>query len=144
MYYHLSEIGGLFNLTPRVPAISLDTFEDTSIPRVCFSDSIDGCISALQYASRFFVYVPLGNPKLITPTVEQVRDAQFTHEVWSLEKVPVRCLGRVIATWDYKEEQYVVQIGSIKDVISVLRFPWKWDRKFKYLWPYTDVENNLV
>lgn len=140
MFYHLSEVAGLYKLTPRIPSIALDTYEDTTIPRVCFSDSIDGCLSALQYAGNFFVYIPLNEPKLIIPTREQVKDAEFTHEHWCLEEVPVKCLGKVNAGWNYRIKNHVIQIGEVEETVDVFHFPWHWSKKFKNPGLYWGVE----
>lgn len=48
MIYHLSENPNLHILTPKVPDSAVDSFEDTTTLRVCFSTSINGCLNALQ------------------------------------------------------------------------------------------------
>lgn len=86
MLYHLSTRGGLTELTPKIPECAVSIHEDTSTERVCFSDFIEGCLSALQDLPRkYYVYVPRNEIKdddIYYPTVNDVRDAKYTHEVW--------------------------------------------------------------
>ena len=46
--YHLSKTKDLTILEPKVPECAVPMFEDTTTKRVCFSDNIEGCLSALQ------------------------------------------------------------------------------------------------
>lgn len=52
MIYHLSKDPNLKILTPRVPEIAKEGVEDKITPRICFSNSINGCLNAL-YASNY-------------------------------------------------------------------------------------------
>lgn len=48
MLYHLSENPNLKLLEPRVPQSAVPAYEDTETPRICFSNSINGALQALQ------------------------------------------------------------------------------------------------
>ena len=61
MLYHLSQVNNLELLTPKVPECAIPMYEDTKTKRVCFSDSIDGCLSALQSPGKYYVYIPKEN-----------------------------------------------------------------------------------
>lgn len=124
--YHVSSDNKLSKLTPRIPECACLAYEDTDTPRVCCSNSIDGCLSAIQEGEgRFFVYEIDGKYPIITPTPEQVRDAKHTGEVWILEEVKVNLIGE-IEVEDYNRKECYL-IGK-KDVY-VMYYPWKWISK---------------
>ncbi len=91
-------------LIPAIPQ-SMCSGEDRSIPRICVAKSVEDCITGIGVGHRFhrcleaedaYSYVsrgrevyPIGileieiDPEdLVTPTVDQVDDASFTHELW--------------------------------------------------------------
>ena len=129
-YYHLSEIGNLEVLTPRVPESLVAMWEDNKIKRVCFSDSIEGCLSALQMPGKYYVYTPrdvIHEDFIHYPTVDEVRDAKFTHEVWVLTEVPVKCIG-IIETPDiYVKER----CDSGRGIVNIFHYDYEWLKKYK-------------
>ena len=86
--YHASKMK--FNgeaFIPRIPDNPLYD-EDRVIPRICFSASINGCLSSINNLGVndiLYVYIADINPYF--PTVEQVPDIFLFGEVWSLERV---------------------------------------------------------
>ena len=58
MIYHLSMVEGLKQLIPKIPECAIEKYEDKQIKRICFSDSIDGCLSSLQQPGLYYVYIP--------------------------------------------------------------------------------------
>lgn len=48
MMYHLSTDGNLTELTPKIPGNVVEGLEDTSTPRICFSPTINGCLTGLN------------------------------------------------------------------------------------------------
>lgn len=128
MYYHLSLDPNLTVLTPKIPECALAMYEDVSRPRVCFSDFIEGCLSALHdYPRKFYVYVPVNNVELYSPTVSEVLDVKFTHEYWSLKPIEVKCIG-IIQSDDYiKTEQHNTGRGRI----TFFYYPYKWLERFE-------------
>lgn len=123
LLYHLSTIKGLEILIPKVPETAISGLEDTSIKRVCFSDSIEGCLSALQDIPRkYYVYSPCEEVVPYYPRVDEVRDAKYTHEVWVTKNVKVKCLG-IIESWGpegYKNH------NSGRGRVAVLKYFYRW------------------
>lgn len=123
--YHLSFDKNLPKvLKPQLPAGSelakgkVDDFRhEPSIPRVCFSTSIEGAFRAIYVniqeivekhgkdGIEFSVYKRIGSPLdkgISTNTLSQraVWDAQVTDEWWCLEPTRVRKVGKVIIKCD--------------------------------------------
>ena len=88
MYYHLSVDGTLTVLTPKIPECAVSIYENVDTKRVCFADTIEGCLSALQDGPKdYYVYIPMMNlddKNIYHPTVEDVRD--LTNEYVSESK----------------------------------------------------------
>lgn len=123
MYYHLSTKPNLTVLTPRIPECAVSIYEDTGTKRVCFSDFIGGCLSALQDLPRkYYVYVPVDNVEMYKPSVDEVRDAEFTHEFWCLKSITVKCIG-IIESFDYTK---VEQHNSGRGRVAFFHYPYKW------------------
>ena len=95
---HLSEDYDLTHLTPTIPRYAIDTIEDMTIPRVCFSNSIEGALKSIDgfAGRRLFVYTPTHYVDIMIPTRKQVSDAIYTGEVWSLATVEVKLIGMIV------------------------------------------------
>ena len=108
MLYHLSTNKNLNILTPRIPECAISTYENTSMKRVCFSDYIGGCLSALQgIPTKYYVYVPYNfqNENIYYPTENDVRDAKYTREIWYLNEINVKCIGAIKRfNYDYNKK----------------------------------------
>lgn len=131
MLYHLSEISDLTVLTPRIPRYAVSTHENVKIERVCFSDFIEGCLSALQdLPNKFYVYVPkyeIDKWDIYTPTVYEVIDAKFTHEVWVMKEVEVKCIGIIQSeNWDWSKRHNT----GIRRRTTFFHHPFKWIEKY--------------
>ena len=130
MLYHLSTNKNLNILTPRIPECAISTYENTSMKRVCFSDYIGGCLSALQgIPTKYYVYVPYNfqNENIYYPTENDVRDAKYTHEIWYLNEINVKCIGAIKSfNYDYNKK-YDTNRGKI----TVFHYPYKWIEKYK-------------
>ncbi len=128
MLYHLSESAELEKLTPKIPECAVGMYENTSIKRICFSDYIEGCLSALQdLPKKYYVYVPENDSvNFHIPTVEEVRDAKYTHEVWILEEIPVKCIG-IIESDDY---DWSKRHNTRRGRTTFFHYPYKWIKKF--------------
>lgn len=124
--YHLSVDDNLTLLTPRIPECAVSIYEDTSIKRVCFSDYIEGCLSALQDLPRkYYVYVPeeeIQESDIYYPTVDEVRDVKYTHEVWILKEVRVKHIG-IIQSFDY---DWSKAHNTGRGRIHFFHYPYKW------------------
>lgn len=128
MYYHLSEKANLTTLVPKIPECAVSMYEDKTIKRVCFSDFIGGCLSALQdIPCKYYVYTPINDVKMYRPSVEEVRDVNFTHEVWCLEPIPVKCIG-IIESFNYtKVERHNTGRGRT----TFFHYPYRWIKIFE-------------
>jgi hypothetical protein len=85
-------------LEPRVPEHKYNC-EDAEVKRICVSQSINGCITAL--ASSFsigdIVYIhQCESDNVIQPTTKQVVDVCFTGEQWVLEPVVMKLFMKII------------------------------------------------
>jgi hypothetical protein len=116
LIYHLSERPLQSSLLePKIPYTAGEA-EDQTIPRICFSKSIGGCLSSIGPSQitlgpnmemiedfpEFFVYVPPegGSMAKIVDTPELVEkrlvsDAEATGEVWVVEPMLVSLFGKI-------------------------------------------------
>lgn len=130
MLYHLSKARKLKTLTPKIPECAVPQYEDTKTKRICFSDSIDGCLSALQCPGKYYVYIPKENiseDSIYYPTVDDVRDAKYTHEVWVLSEINVKCIGIIKCSDIYVKERR----NSGRGRVNVFHGQYEWLRKYK-------------
>lgn len=87
-WLHVSEkyLGSSFLFIPRIPQGIDIHLEDTTIARICVSDSIDRCIMGIygepnpRKLSQFWVYELRGD--VVRPTIKQVPDRARTNEHW--------------------------------------------------------------
>lgn len=101
-YYHLSELPDLHELQPSISDnfMTKNGYEENKTPRVCFSPSIDQCLMAMSANIKdkeYYVYTPynINTNKLRKPTINEVPDSNITGEVWSLEPIKVKCIGKI-------------------------------------------------
>jgi len=85
-------------LEPRIPVCKYNC-EDSEIKRICVSQSINGCLTAI--GSRFDlgdkVYIhQCESDNVIQPTSEQVKDVHLTGEQWILEPIAMTLLYTII------------------------------------------------
>ena len=129
MLFHLSETKNLNILEPQIPECAIPMYEDIYTERVCFSDSIDGCLSALQDSpNEYYVYVPLkeiSQDDIHKPTVYECRDTKYTHEVWMLKPVEVKCIGLIKSFASNFEKRY----NSGRGRVTIFRYPYEWIEK---------------
>ena len=125
MLFHLSTYRNLSVLTPRIPENAVPEYEDATTKRVCFSDSIEGCLSALQNPREYYVYVPEEDieDSVYHPTSDEVKDAKYTHEVWALSEIKVKCIGIVVC--EKYDDDMIYEIVKHDDGVSVFYYPYK-------------------
>lgn len=119
---------------PRIPDnyMTQHGYEDNKTPRVCFSTSIDGCLTALGMNvsnQKFYVYHPISDAKVITPTEEQVPDASITKERWICEPVQLHYIGAIkaIDTNGPHDDGTPYRYGKNKEFEARLyHWDWKW------------------
>ena len=76
---------------PRIPINRLNT-EDGTIPRVCVSSSIPGCLTAMpKYRVGYIVHVyKVESDQYLQPSTSLLPDVPFTGEFWILEPVKLK------------------------------------------------------
>lgn len=129
MLYHLSKDGDLKILTPKVPESAVASYEDVTTKRICFSDSIDNCLSALQCSGAYYVYIPkedIREDSIYYPTVDDVRDAKYTHEVWILTEIEVECIGIIKSSDTYIKERR----NSGRGRVTVFHYQYEWIERY--------------
>ena len=132
-YYHLSEIFGLNMLEPSISDnfMTKNGYEENKTPRVCFAPSIDQCLMAMSANIKdkgYYVYIPynIDVNKLRKPTVKDVPDSTITGEVWSLEPIKVKCVGK-IKVLNAKDISHSYTYGNNKNAEL-----WEWEYKLLF------------
>ena len=137
-------------LTPRIPNnyMTRNSFENNVTPRVCFSSSIDGALIGMSQnikGKSFYVHVPENGQhiRVVKPATANVLDQTITNEHWVLDKVNVRCIGKIKVVengdneyeYTYKKYRYTKdgkahEIPGYKDYKAKL-YDWKWIWEWK-------------
>lgn len=116
-------------LEPCIPDSKMDG-EDSSTTRVCFSDSVERCISAIAPQNRnlstgSLIVVRSVNTSTLNKKhlydyhylylYGKVRDAMLTHEFWYTDKVPIDRKVYRIKSFDYEHviNWSVVDLGAL-------------------------------
>lgn len=112
--YHISENPNLTVMTPRIPQNRLVSkgYENGTIGRVCFAPTIADCISAAPRGKAgevLYIYLAQGvNPEYIyKPTINDVPDSKYTHEIWYLKPVNVKRVGVIVVGDAYLEQRFL-------------------------------------
>ena len=129
--YHLSKTKDLTILEPKVPECAVPMFENTTTKRVCFSDNIEGCLSALQDGpSVYYVYIlneHIEESFLYYPSVNEAIDCKLTNEIWIKKKIHVKCIG-IIQTQNYDwSKRHNTGIGKRA---TFFHYSYEWIEKF--------------
>ena len=116
----------------RIPSNYLidNGFEDDKTKRVCFSTTIDGCLSAMSSNIKdkeFYVHVPDEEVSMKTPSIEEVPDVKITHERWILTDVKLKCIGK-IKVGEAKEKGLTYTYG--KNTATLYEWNYKWVDKY--------------
>lgn len=132
---HLSETNkdGV-TLEPRIPDnfMTKNGYEDATIARVCFADTIGHALRAMSMNLKdkvLYVHVVVDNQLQIKkPTTKQVPDSKLTGEYWSLFAVQLRCIGKIKvseSTGDGLSYRYGDNTAELYD------WNWSWVEKYK-------------
>ena len=131
-YYHLSELPDLHELQPFISDnfMTKNNYEENKTPRVCFAPSIDQCLMAMSANIKnkeYYVYTPynIDTNKLRKPTINQVPDSKITGEVWSLEPIKVKCVGK-IKVLNAKDVSHSYKYGNNTAEL------WEWEYKLLF------------
>lgn len=122
-------------IKPSIPDnfFTRNGYEDNRTARICFSTSIAKCLTALSMNVKnmeFNVYIPDGNKyKVYKPDISIVPDVEITDEVWILEPVKLKKIGRIICTGDDGKDGMDFKYGNNTATL--------------YGWNYKWIENTL-
>lgn len=128
-------------LQPRIPDNFLTQIgaEDNKTPRVCFSDSIDGCLIALSRnlkGMKLFVHVADCDESVLRqfrhPTTEEVPDADITDEVWSLKPVEIKCIGQIQVKKAYPKPLPYKYTDSDRTQKTAELYSWDWEWIYRF------------
>lgn len=134
--YFISTKENIKSLSPRIPDnfFTRKGYEDNKTPRVCFSTDIGKCLMALSIKcanQKYYVYQPVGEYEVITPTKKQVPDVEITDEKWICEKVEIECIGEILCTGDKGEDGILYTYGPKNEYKAELyEWNWKWVKKY--------------
>lgn len=87
-------------LMPRIPLHKFNK-EDNIVERICVSQSIHGCLSAIgcRFKVGDIVYIHIcESHNAVQPTIEQVGDVCLTGEQWILEPVEMKLFMKIEIT----------------------------------------------
>lgn len=135
--YFISTKENIKSLSPRIPDnfFTRKGYEDNKTPRVCFSTDIGKCLMGLSSrceGQKYYVYKPIGEYEVITPTKKQVPDVEITDEKWICEKVEVECIGEILCICDKGEDGIPYTYGPNDEYKAELyEWNWKWTKKYK-------------
>lgn len=132
MYFISSTNQNDKTLTPRVPSnfFTKNGYEDNKTPRISFAPDIDKCLMGIpQKCSNmeFFVHEPVGHVRTKNPTIKEVPDSDITKEIWALEPVTLKCIGKIKVIGDANEEGISFNYG--KQTAELYKWNWKWIQK---------------
>lgn len=107
------------------------------VARVCFADSIDGCLYSIfpngAYDAEFYVHIPGNEVKVYSTTKDDVYDSEITHELWVKEPVQMKCIGKIKVTGVSDKTTKVIDIESDKVPYNKKKYHkciWKWAEKY--------------
>ena len=134
--YFISTKENIKSLSPRIPDnfFTRKGYEDNKTPRVCFSTDIGKCLMGLSSRcadQKYYVYQPVGEYEVVTPTKKQVPDVEITDEKWICEKVVIECIGEILCIGDKGEDGIPYTYGHKNEYKAELyEWNWKWLKKY--------------
>lgn len=121
-------------------------YEEYKTPRVCGSNSIEGCLNAIVNGKRrmnlagkqIHVYVPekpLSEYKIKTNREIKhdgdIFDANITNEIWILEPVKMKYIGSIVVDKVITEKLKKFANDKNKTIVKYI-YKWHWFHKLKY------------
>lgn len=131
-------------------------FEEYKTPRVCLSNSIEGCLNAIinekgkltLHDKTLYVYTPekpiseykhKTNKQILKDG--DIFDANTTNEMWILEPVKMKYVGSIVVDKITGEQKKKFANNKNKTNIQY-KYKWHWFHKIKYR--YDDEKNKFV
>ena len=131
MLYQLSCNPNLTILIPKIPETAVAFNEDVSIPRVCFSPTIKGCLSALQdIRAEYYVYTPVNQKLKGYSCKTHVIDAVITGERWIKKPVQVKKIGKIKSVFIGIGEKRFINYKGRKKLISKFIYTYEWKERY--------------
>lgn len=122
-------------LQPRIPDnfLTKNGYEDNTTPRVCFSTSIDKCLTAMSMRltdKEFYVHYPAEEHDVYSPSIEEVPDVKITGEKWIKEPVKLICVEKIRVTGPTRGKGMDYTYGDGK---KATLYNWSWEKLESYL-----------
>lgn len=107
------------------------------VKRICFSDSINGCIYSIfpsgAYDVDLYVHIPGSEvTKVYETTQDDIYDSKITHELWVKEPVTMKCIGKIHISGVYKDKVKVLEADKNKTGYGKRKYyepRWNWVEK---------------
>ena len=107
------------------------------VKRICFSDSINGCIYSIfpsgTYDVDLYVHIPGSEvTKVYETTQDDIYDSKITHELWVKEPVTMKCIGKIHISGVYKDKVKVLEADKDKTGYGKRKYyepRWNWVEK---------------
>lgn len=107
------------------------------VKRICFSDSINGCIYSIfpsgAYDVDLYVHVPGSKvTKVYETTPDDIYDSKITHELWVKEPVTMKCIGKIHISGVYKDKVKILEADKDKTGYGKRKYyepRWDWVEK---------------
>ena len=120
-------------LKPRIPDnyFTKNGYENSSIKRVCFAPSINKCLTALSQNcsnKEYFVYEPMGEFEVYKPSTKDVPDCKITGEMWIVEPVKIKKIGKILCTGDDGKDGMKFKYGNNNES-ELYDWNYKWIEK---------------
>lgn len=118
-------------LQPRIPKnfFTENDYEDASTPRVCFAQSVDGCLKGLSQnlkGKSFYVFEPEQLPETVyKPNKGAVPDSEITTEMWVKEPVKLKKTGKIFVNGDDGNDGIPFEYGDHKAELYGWNYDWE-------------------
>lgn len=121
---------------PKIPDnyFTKNGYEENKTPRVCFGPSIGKCLMALSRNctnEEYYVHIPEpgSNFDVYKPTLDEVPDSGVTGELWVLNKVKQKCIGKIKVISDDGKFGHKFNYGDGK-FAELYGWNWKWIERY--------------
>jgi hypothetical protein len=120
-------------ISPRVPKnfLTQNGYEEDTIPRICASSTIDGCLKGLSKNLKgvtLFVHTPITDETPYNPTLNEVPDSKITGEVWFKKSVKLKCIGKILVIKDDGKDGEKYTYGD--RTAELYGWEYKWVEKY--------------
>lgn len=130
LYHVSSQKKSKLRLEPRIPKnfFTENGAENSTIPRVCLSDSVKGCLRGISMnldGKTLHVYEANSNKDIHVPSIKEVPDSKITGEVWSLSPIDLKFKKTISVYQSDKSFKFKYKIGEKSHTAEL----WDWNYK---------------